>query len=100
MTQEELTVFAVEPAGVSTVMSNTNRILRDGTYKVLGAKTGYNDMAGYCFAIAVSVDGRDLLIVTLGASGKFTRYGDVSRIVTWVQNKDKLAASNPTSAPK
>ena len=67
--------------------NNTDLIARGSRYSVLGGKTGYSDLAGYCLAIAAKVDDRELAMVFLGAHGKLTRFGDFSRCAQWVCEK-------------
>jgi serine-type D-Ala-D-Ala endopeptidase (penicillin-binding protein 7) len=93
MTQEQWEIKVVEPSGYSVSIMNTDRLMRSEKYTVLGGKTGYNDQAGYCLAVALKVGTRDVAIVTLGATGKLTRYGDVSRVVSWLSAKDAAVAT-------
>lgn len=100
MTSERWDIQVVEPTGYLVSVANTDRLMRSGSekYKVLGGKTGYNDQAGYCLAVALKVGKRNVGIATLGAQGKLTRYGDVSRIVDWLNTKDAAVATK--EAPK
>lgn len=95
MTRVTYDIAIVDPVGKSLTLSNTNRFIHsDGKYKVLGAKTGYNDKAGYCLAVALQTGKRRVAYVALGAAEKMTRYGDVSRMYDWVLAQDEKAASD------
>lgn len=59
---------------------NTDRLLY-GHYEVLGGKTGFIQEAGYCFAMWVRSQGRDLIAVVLGAPTAATRFADAVRLV-------------------
>lgn len=74
--------------------ANTDVLVRGGKHQVLGGKTGYNDQAGYCLAIAARLKEasgkvRDVAMVFLGASGKLTRFADFSRTAQWLALKDR-----------
>lgn len=77
----------VDPKDTVVSLWNTNRLIHSDKYKVLGAKTGYNAQAGYCLVVALEVGKRKVAIAVLGAEQKLTRYGDVSRIVSWLQKQ-------------
>jgi D-alanyl-D-alanine carboxypeptidase len=65
---------------------------------VLGGKTGYTDLAGYCLAIAARLDGqREVAMAFLGAEGKMTRFGDFARAAQWIGEKKPGGA--PTMLP-
>ena len=68
--------------------TNTDVWARGKRYQVLGGKTGYTDLAGYCLAIAAHLDGRgDVAMVFLGEQGKMTRFADFARAATWIAEK-------------
>ena len=64
---------AQHPEGVSfasTLLSKLNGSeLSDGQDKILGGKTGYTAAAGLCLASLATVQGREYILVTLGAPG-------------------------------
>lgn len=72
--------------------SNTDVLVRGSRHRVLGGKTGYNDLAGYCLAVAARLTEaggktRDVAMVFLGAQGKLTRFADFSRTAQWLAEK-------------
>jgi len=86
--------------------TNTDAIARGRKFTVLGGKTGYTDLAGYCLAIAARLTEqsgqRDVAMVFLGDHGKMTRFGDFSRAAQWIAEKKPSPppqqAQTPTSA--
>ncbi len=80
--------------------NNTDVLVRAGKHEVLGGKTGYNDLAGYCMAIAARLSEaggktRDVAMVFLGSSGKLTRFADFSRTAQWLAQKGATAPAAP-----
>jgi D-alanyl-D-alanine endopeptidase (penicillin-binding protein 7) len=74
---------------------NTDRLLSNPQFNVIGGKTGYTDPARYCLAIALRTPpGKELGFVLLGAEGKLTRFADVTRVTRW------LARENPVKQTK
>jgi D-alanyl-D-alanine endopeptidase (penicillin-binding protein 7) len=63
---------------------NTNQPLIAKRYDVVGGKTGYTKVAGYCFITAARFNGRELLTVFLGAPAKKTRFDDFNRVAAWL----------------
>ena len=71
-------------------VGNTDVLLGRKGLEVIGAKTGYTDIARYCFSVLNRmVDNSTVAMVFLGAEGKNTRFGDFSRIHKWLN--DRLA---------
>ena len=67
---------------------STNYLLGRKGVDVVGAKTGYTDIARYCFAILNKlVDNTSVTMIFLGGEGKHTRFGDFSRISKWLNEK-------------
>lgn len=67
----------------------TNDLLRtnpDSDLSLTGAKTGYTEEAGYCFAAAINEAGTEETIITvvLGASSSSERFFDTEKLATWV----------------
>ncbi len=75
--------------------TNTDQIARGSRHTVLGGKTGYTDLAGYCLAIAARLAGtREVAMVFLGAHGKLTRFGDFSRVAQWISEKARTSSNS------
>ncbi|MCX6124041.1 MAG: serine hydrolase [Proteobacteria bacterium] len=67
---------------------STNYLLGRRDVDVIGAKTGYTDIARYCFAILNRlVDSSAVTMVFLGGEGKHTRFGDFSRLSKWLNGR-------------
>lgn len=65
---------------------NTDRLLSKNVAQILGAKTGYTDLARYCFAVAAKTDkGHQLGMIFLGGEGRFTRFADFTRVIKWLK---------------
>lgn len=68
---------------------STNQLLGsfldDNTYKIIGAKTGYLDEAGYCLLMQVSRhDGAVINLVLLGANTIDDRWQEAKGLIDWV----------------
>ena len=77
---------------VTIEYNNTDVLVRGSRHRVLGGKTGYNDLAGYCLAVAARLQEaggktRDVAMVFLGAQGKLTRFADFTRTAQWLAEK-------------
>jgi D-alanyl-D-alanine endopeptidase (penicillin-binding protein 7) len=67
---------------------STNYILGRRNVDVIGGKTGYTDIARYCFTILNRLmDNSAVTMVFLGGEGKHTRFGDFARIQTWLNDR-------------
>lgn len=67
---------------------STNYLLGRRDVEVVGAKTGYTDIARYCFAVLNRlVDNSAVTMVFLGGEGKHTRFGDFSRLSKWLNDR-------------
>jgi D-alanyl-D-alanine endopeptidase (penicillin-binding protein 7) len=89
---------SVSKPGYTVEYTNTDVIARGTRYALLGGKTGYTDLAGYCLAIAARVadatgQAHDVAMVFLGAHGKLTRFGDFSRTAQWITEKHGASSS-------
>lgn len=69
-------------------VGNTDVLLGRKGVDVIAAKTGYTDIARYCFTILNRlVDNSTVAMVFLGAEGKHTRFGDFSRVHKWLSER-------------
>jgi D-alanyl-D-alanine endopeptidase (penicillin-binding protein 7) len=65
---------------------STDRLAGREDIVVEAAKTGYTDTARYCFTTLLTTEtGRRLVITLMGAEGKMTRWGDIERILSWLE---------------
>jgi D-alanyl-D-alanine carboxypeptidase (penicillin-binding protein 5/6) len=65
----------------NVLWKNTNRLL--GTEGFLGVKTGTTDAAGACLVACEERDGRELIVVILGATSSDARYVDARNLFRW-----------------
>ncbi|MEI7620333.1 MAG: serine hydrolase [Candidatus Falkowbacteria bacterium] len=75
-------------AGVSKTIESTDALLNnfpDGNIKILGGKTGYTDLAGYCF-VAKFVDSQqhEIISVVLNTPSENDRFKQTAKLVRWV----------------
>jgi len=69
-------------------ISSTNWLLNSFVnrppYRIVGGKTGYTEQAGYCLAMAVEREGRQIYSVMLGSADIASRFDDTKGIIDWV----------------
>lgn len=87
MSTKSTTIRSVAKRPHAISYRNTNRPLHSGTYDVLGGKTGFTTLAGYCLLIEAKIDGRQLHMIFLGAKEKLTRFGDFGRVAKWLLSR-------------
>lgn len=68
--------------------TNTNALVRGGSWDIRLSKTGYLDEAGRCLVMLARIDNRELVMVMLDSFGKRTPTGDANRIRKWIQTGD------------
>ncbi|MBF0440277.1 MAG: serine hydrolase [Oligoflexales bacterium] len=94
MTKSEYTMTAYKDDRSRQIkIKNSDRLLSKNIAQILGGKTGYTDLARYCFAVAARIpEGRDIGMVFLGAEGKHTRFADFTRVIKWIslQYQDRI----------
>ena len=78
-------------------IGSTDLLLGRKGVEVIGAKTGYTDVARYCLTVLNRlVDNTAVAMVFLGSEGKHTRFGDFSRINKWLNERaEKHIAGHP-----
>lgn len=77
--------------GRHLVYNNTNRLVRKGEWDIKISKTGFINEAGECLVMLTSIDGRDVAIVLLNSSGRYSRVGDAVRLRKFVESESNLA---------
>jgi D-alanyl-D-alanine endopeptidase (penicillin-binding protein 7) len=81
-------------------INNTDRLLSKNVAQIIGAKTGYTDLARYCFAVAAKTDlGHELGMIFLGGEGRFTRFADFTRVIKWFKPEKVYAKQTPPVTP-
>lgn len=82
--------FTAQNTGRIGTVKNTNQLLNsflndNQNYKIIGAKTGFLDEAGYCLLIKVQqINGPVLTLVILGADLADSRWQEAKGLVDWV----------------
>lgn len=82
--------FSALNTGRAGAVASTNKLLEtflnnNQDYKIVGAKTGFLDEAGYCLLIKVQkVNGPILSLVILGADSATSRWQEAKGLVDWV----------------
>lgn len=84
--------YQVEIArGRQLVYNNTNRLVGKSDWDIKVSKTGFINEAGECLVMLTRIDNRDVAIVLLNSSGRYSRIGDAVRIRTLVENASNVA---------
>lgn len=77
--------YEVEAAdGRELTYVNTNRLVREGAWKIGLQKTGYISEAGQCLVVQTQVKGRNLIMVFLNSASKVTRIRDAETVKRWL----------------
>ncbi len=82
----------VRARGGKVGYSNTNSLVRSGSWDIELSKTGYIAAAGRCLVMQMRVASRDLVVILLDSFGKHSRIGDARRIRKWLESS---AATEP-----
>lgn len=67
--------------------NNTNRLVKNPDWDIGLQKTGYISEAGRCLVMQAQVAGRNLIMVFLDSTGKFSRLGDAERVRKWLERE-------------
>lgn len=72
-------------------LTNTNQLLRENTYLIVGTKTGYLDEAGHCLMTRIAAPQGNLIIVNFGSQNKAANFSDNKQLILYglklLQNK-------------
>lgn len=77
--------------GRQLVYNNTNRLVRNDQWDIKISKTGFINEAGECLVMLTRIDNRDLAIVLLNSTGRYSRFGDAARIRTLIEKNSTIA---------
>lgn len=69
----------------SLQFTNSNHLVRSGSWDIGISKTGFLSEAGRCLVMQAKITGRPVIIVLLDSAGKNTRIGDANRIKKWME---------------
>jgi D-alanyl-D-alanine endopeptidase (penicillin-binding protein 7) len=70
--------------------NNTNGLVKNPQWDIGLQKTGYISEAGRCLVMQAQVAGRNLIMVFLDSTGKFSRLGDAERVRKWLEQKSSM----------
>lgn len=72
--------------GRQLVYNNTNRLVKNDDWDIKISKTGFINEAGECLVMLTRIDDRDVAIILLNSTGRYSRIGDAVRIRNLVEN--------------
>ena len=87
--------YEVEVGNRPTHFRTTNALVRSPAWDIALQKTGYITEAGRCLVMQARMAGRQLIMVFLDSTGKYSRLGDAERVRRWV---NELPAPAPVAA--
>ena len=65
------------------IVSNTNQLLRNSEFKIVGSKTGYLDEAGNCLVTKVKTAQGTLIAINLNSAGKDNSWADNEQLIKY-----------------
>ncbi len=92
--------YAVEVGNRSTQFRTTNALVRSPSWDIGLQKTGYITEAGRCLVMQAKMAGRQLIMVFLDSTGKYSRIGDAERVRRWVSELPVHAPAAVAGVPK
>jgi len=69
----------------SMQFTNSNSLVRSGSWQIDVSKTGFLSEAGRCLVMQANITGKPVIIVLLDSNGKNTRSSDANRIKKWME---------------
>ena len=69
----------------SLQFTNSNNLVRSGSWDIGVSKTGFLSEAGRCLVMQANITGKPIIIVLLDSWGKNSRIGDANRIKKWME---------------
>lgn len=77
--------------GRQLTYNNTNGLVKNSNWDIKISKTGFINEAGECLVMITRIDNRDVAMVFLNSSGRYSRIGDAVRMRNYVENNTLLA---------
>lgn len=85
ITQKKTYLFKPQNSYTARTIFSTNELLQTNFFKINAGKTGFTPAAQYSLIIdAVSFDGREIIVVVLGAESSEQRFQDAKTLAWWV----------------
>ncbi len=92
--------YAVEIGNREMQFHNTNGLVKSPRWDIGLQKTGYITEAGRCLVMQAKLAGRQLIMVFLDSTGKYSRSADAERVRRWVTELPARAAPAAVTAVK
>jgi D-alanyl-D-alanine endopeptidase (penicillin-binding protein 7) len=84
--------YQVEVAkGRQLVYNNSNSLVRNPDWHIQVSKTGFINEAGECLVMLTQIDKREVAIVLLNSTGRYSRVGDAMRVRQLVEKEIDVA---------
>ncbi len=64
-------------------LTNTNQLLKSGTYPIIGSKTGYLEEAGHCLMTRIQTASGNLIAVNFGSQSKAANFSDNEQLIRY-----------------
>lgn len=77
--------------GRQLTYNNTNGLVKNSNWDIKISKTGFINEAGECLVMVTRIDNRDVAMVFLNSTGRYSRIGDAVRMRNYVENNTLLA---------
>jgi D-alanyl-D-alanine endopeptidase (penicillin-binding protein 7) len=68
-------------------LKNTNNLIRQHKYNVIGSKTGYLNEAGYCLMMKIENGEKDFYVVTMGVENRDLSYTETANLIEFAKRK-------------
>jgi D-alanyl-D-alanine endopeptidase (penicillin-binding protein 7) len=89
--------YQVELGNRPAQFRTTNSLVRSPLWEIGLQKTGYISEAGRCLVMQAKLAGRQLIMVFLDSTGKYSRIGDAERVRRWISSEVPAAHAVPTA---
>ena len=89
--------YAVDVGNRQLQFHNTNGLIKSPLWDIGLQKTGYISEAGRCLVMQATLAGRQLIMVFLDSTGRYSRIGDAERVRRWVTESQLLPHTAPTA---
>ncbi|HWK62834.1 MAG TPA: D-alanyl-D-alanine endopeptidase [Eoetvoesiella sp.] len=77
--------------GRQLTYNNSNQLVKNPGWDIKISKTGFINEAGECLVMVTRIDGRDVAMVLLNSTGRYSRIGDAVRMRAYVERGTTLA---------
>ena len=92
--------YQVEVGNRQVEFHNTNGLVKNPLWDISLQKTGYISEAGRCLVMQAKLAGRQLIMVFLDSTGKYSRIGDAERVRHWLTASTAALPALVSTKPK